>query len=138
MILKLVTAYGEAESGEDRAEFLAAFNADLETRLRDPSTHLSFVSATTPRDMKNILENLIDYDQANFQVLKTKNTSKLMLHVPQKFLRLSTEKRNAHLLELVGKEIANKNQKRTIMIFSHRTATAVFASKFLKENGRLF
>ncbi len=87
--------------------------------------------------MRNILENLIDYDKNSFQVLKTKNTSKLMLHVPQKFMRFSTSKRNTHLLELVDKELKNKKQQRTIMIFSHRSSTAMFVSKFLKENGYL-
>ena len=106
-------------------------------RLRDPSTQLVFVSATVPRDIKNILEGLIDCDAENFSVINTKTTNKLMCHVPQKFLRLSTEKRNNHMLELVRKELENRHQKRTIMIFSHRTSTAVFASKFLEENGKL-
>ena len=104
-------------------------------KLKDPSTQLLFVSATTPRDMKNILEDLIDSGEDNFKVLKTNTINKLMLHVPQKFLRLSTEKRNQNLLELVGKEMENKKQERTMMIFSHRTATAIYVSKFLKENG---
>ena len=103
-------------------------------KLKDPSTQLLFVSATTPRDMKNILEDLIDSGEDNFKVLKTNTINKLMLHVPQKFLRLSTEKRNQNLLELVGKEMENKKQERTMMIFSHRTATAIYVSKFLKEN----
>lgn len=103
--------------------------------LKDPSTQLVFVSATVPRDMQNILEDLVDCTAENFSVLNTKSTSKLMCHVPQKFLRLSTEKRNNHMLELVKREMDNKHQKRTLMIFSHRTSTAIFASKFLTENG---
>ena len=55
--------------------------------------------------------------------------------LPQKFLRLSTPKRNEHLIELIKKELNNKARKRVCMIFSHRTTTAAFVSKFLRENG---
>ena len=57
-----------------------------------------------------------------------------MFHVPQKFIRTNGTKRVDLLLELVRKELSKANGKRTIMIFSHRTSTAAFVSKLLKEN----
>lgn len=105
-------------------------------KFKEPCTQLSFVSATIPRDMKSILEDLVDIENdQNFATIYTRTRNRLMTHVPQKFMRFSTERRNQHLLDLVGKELKNKHQKRTIMIFSHRTSTAIFVNKFLKENG---
>ena len=100
----------------------------------DLSCQLAFVSATVPRDLANILKDLIDVNSEKTKHLTTNRTNRLLLTTPQKFFRLSNPKRNEHLIELLRKELANTARKRITMIFSHRTTTAVFLSKFLKEN----
>jgi ATP-dependent RNA helicase DDX28 len=98
----------------------------------DLNCQLAFVSASVPRDLKNILKDLIDFEKVKH--LTTNRTNRLLLVTPQRFFRMSADKRNAHLIELLQKELNNKACKRICMIFSHRTSTAVFVSKFLKEN----
>lgn len=105
---------------------------EFENKLKDPSAQLLFVSATIPRDMKNILENLIDCDR-ELKSINTNKTNRLMLHVPQKFIRTNGTKRPAQLLEIINKELS-KNPKRTMMVFTQKTKTACYAYKFLKEN----
>lgn len=103
-----------------------------EKNLFDLNCQLAFVSASVPRDLKNILKDLIDFEKVKH--LTTNRTNRLLLVTPQRFFRMSADKRNAHLIELLQKELNNKACKRICMIFSHRTSTAVFVSKFLKEN----
>lgn len=124
----------ELEEGNDESQRLDRHYIQMEKRLKEPCTQLLFTSATTPRDMKTILEDLINCD-VELKVINTNKTNRLMLHVPQKFIRINPSKRIDHLLELLKKELNKTNNKRTIMIFSHRTNTAVFVSRFLKENG---
>jgi len=101
--------------------------------LKDPSTQMLFVSATVPHDIKSILNSFLDYNR-EIQTITSNKINRLMFHVPQKFIRTNGTKRVDLLLELVRKELSKANGKRTIMIFSHRTSTAAFVSKLLKEN----
>jgi superfamily II DNA/RNA helicase len=110
-------------------------NLELNLKLRDPSAQLLLVSATIPRDMKKILEELINCD-TDLNKLATTKINKLMLHVPQKFIRTNADKRLKLLLEILNKEVGKEDSKpRAIMIFSHRTKTVEFISKYLEENG---
>ena len=104
-----------------------------EIRLMEPSTQLLFVSATVPRDIKNILEGLIDCE-SELKTINSNRSNRLMLHVTQRFLRLSADKRREHLLEMLKKELEHSITKRTFMIFTNRTTTAFYVYKFLGEN----
>ena len=103
--------------------------------LKDLSTQLIFVSATTPNDLKNHLHNLINPEMGDeitpIRQLKTPQSSRLMLHVPQKFLRSNGEKRRADFLQTIQRDI---QLNRTALIFSNRTNTAIYVHKFLLEN----
>ena len=92
----------EKEQNEDELMSAAARRMDfeLELKLRDPSTQLLFVSATIPRGMKDILEDLIDCD-TELKRIATSKVNRLMLHVPQKFFRTNGDKRLPLLLETV-------------------------------------
>jgi superfamily II DNA/RNA helicase len=120
----------EDQIGEDTS----IKNDALDLKLRDPSTQLLFVTATIPRGMKTLLENLIDCDN-DLKKITTNRINKLLLHVPQKFIRTNAETRLMLLIEIIKKELEKgNNSKRTVMIFSHRTKTVEFVSKYLKEN----
>jgi superfamily II DNA/RNA helicase len=92
------------------------------------NTQLLIVSATIPRDMKKILESILDVS-TELEVIKTSRVNKIMMHVPQHFIRLTNSKKTEHLLA-----IAKNNIHDSIMIFSNKTDTANFVHKFLKEN----
>ncbi|RNA13027.1 putative ATP-dependent RNA helicase DDX28 [Brachionus plicatilis] len=133
--LEPVMSHYEQESDPSELEALRRkqFNFDLQQNLKDPSVQLLFVSATVPRDLKNILIDLIDCE-SSLKSISTNKINRLMLHVPQKFIRTNGTKRSQQLLELIQKDLNNKNLKRTIMIFTYRAKTAVYVHKYLKEN----
>lgn len=101
--------YDEENHESIKSKLIKHFNLELETKLKDPSTQLLFVSATVPRDMKNILEDLIDCN-SDLKPISTNKTNRLMLHVPQKFIRTNGTKRPEQLLEIVKKNWKRKTQ----------------------------
>jgi ATP-dependent RNA helicase DDX28 len=103
--------------------------------LSTTTTQLIFTSATVPRDMRNILKDIINCEnEQELNSIQTERTNHVMTHITQKFIRTSAPERIELLLELVKDELANDKSVRTIMIFSHRTVTATFIWKLLKEN----
>lgn len=95
---------------------------------KEANTQLVFVSATIPRDMKSILQSVLDCS-TELDVINTANVNKLMLHVPQKFLRLVGKQRSEKLLEIL-----RNSPNDSTMIFSNKVTTATYVYKFLKEN----
>ncbi|CAF0710611.1 unnamed protein product [Brachionus calyciflorus] len=129
--IKKIDDYQEELEENSRRRY--ELSLEFEKKLKDPSTQLLFVSATIPRDMKNILEDLIDCDN-ELKSINTNKTNRLMLHVPQKFIRTNGTKRPELLLEIVKKELDKKNTQRTMMVFTQKTKTAEYVHKYLKEN----
>ena len=99
-----------------------------EGTLSDTNTQLLFVSATIPRDMKNILESILDVSN-ELETISTNRVNKIMMHVPQHFIRTKNTRKTEILLE-----IAKKNVNDSIMIFSNRSTTAAFVHRLLIEN----
>jgi superfamily II DNA/RNA helicase len=83
--------------------------------------------------MKEILEELINCE-TDLKRIATTKINRLMLHVPQKFIRTNAEKRMELLVETLRKDL-KADGKRTVMIFSHRTKTAEFVARYLEEQG---
>lgn len=121
---------GEEESNDEK---MIKFYLSLDERLRDPSVQLIFSSATVPSELRRFLENLVNME-TQMETIKTNKINRLMLHVPQKFIRTNGKKRPELLLELVKKELDRKHTQRTLMIFCYRSKTALYVAKYLKEN----
>ena len=98
------------------------------TLCKNSNTQILFVSATIPRDMKKILETVLDVS-TELEVISTNKINKIMLHVPQHFLRLLPSTKGEKLLEII-----KKNPRDSVMIFSNKKETAIFVYKFLLEN----
>jgi superfamily II DNA/RNA helicase len=105
----------------------------MEKKLIEPSTQLLLTSATIPRELKNILGNLVG-ENTHLKTISTNKINKIIFHVPQKFIRTNGVQRRDLLLEILRKELNHVSKKRTVMIFSHRIITAAFVHKFLIEN----
>ena len=105
----------------------------LDESLKDPSTQMMFASATVPHNLRRVLEQSFDWN-TQLRTIKTSRINRLMLHVPQKFIRTNGTKRPNQLLELVNREREKVNNSK-IMVFCYKTKTAQFVTMFLKENG---
>ena len=114
----------------DRLELNLKPPSEMEygTLNKNLNTQLLIVSATIPRDMKNILESILDVSN-ELEVIKTNRINRIMMHVPQHFFRLTNNKKTEQLLAITKASIRD-----SIMIFSNRTQTAVFVHRLLKEN----
>jgi superfamily II DNA/RNA helicase len=103
--------------------------------LKDLATQLIFVSATTPNDLRKYLHDLINPEMSDeitsIRQLKTPQSTRLMLHVPQKFIRSNGERRRADFLQTIQRDV---QLNRTVLIFSNRTNTSIYVNKFLNEN----
>ena len=132
--VELLLSHSNEENDSDKLEALRRdqFSISLEKKLKDPSVQLLFVSATVPRDLKNILNDLIN-SETSLNTISTSKINRLMLHVPQKFIRTNAARRTQQLIELIEKDLGKKNIQRTIMIFTYRTKTAIYVYKLLKE-----
>ena len=143
--LELSRRRPEADELAATSELKAVFETN---RLKEPSTQLVLVSATVPRDMNTILRGTIDA-QHELRRISTSGSNRLLLVTPQRFFRMSTPRRLAHLLDTLRQELgdgpsdaesAAKTKKATprrgsIMIFANDTNAAVYVSKALGENG---
>jgi superfamily II DNA/RNA helicase len=110
------------------------FYLKLDAKLKEPSTQLTFASATVPTKLKSSLENLINLE-TEMKTIRTSRINRLMLHIPQKFIRTNGLERPKLLLELLRKDLTRKNSQPTIMVFCYRTKTAHYVARYLKENG---
>jgi superfamily II DNA/RNA helicase len=106
-------------------------SGDEGARASGAGTQMVFVSATMPRDMKTILHDFVNFDR-ELNMVNTANVNKVMMHVPQTFMRLNGVLKVQKLTELVLADVKKNN---SVMIFSNTAATATFVHKLLQENG---
>ncbi|XP_013780020.1 probable ATP-dependent RNA helicase DDX28 isoform X2 [Limulus polyphemus] len=91
---------------------------------------LVLVGATLPQNVVDVFDRIIDVN--SLVNVSTNQLHRILPHVPQKFLRMSTPQKAGMLLELVK---ADFNKRRPVMIFSNKSPTCDWVSLFLNENG---
>jgi superfamily II DNA/RNA helicase len=127
----LTIFFRKIDIDESKSKKTIEFYLEMEEKLKDPSTQLVFASATIPLQLQTTLEGLIDW-QTQLKTIKTTRINRLMLHVPQKFIRTNGTKKPSQLLEIVQKDLKNKNS--AMMVFCYKSKTATYISKYLMEN----
>jgi len=93
-------------------------------------TSLSFVGATLPRDVQNILSGVVP--SSGITNITTDSVHKVMPHVPQKFLRLSADSKAVELLRLLK---ANVKKRIPTLVFCNKLDTVNFLGHTLDNNG---
>lgn len=100
----------EKDENTLKQERLQTSYAILDSQIKDPSTQLLFISATIPKNIRGTLENLINCE-SEFKIIKTSKVNRLMLHVPQKFIRTNGTQRVELLIDLVKNELSKKEKE---------------------------
>ncbi|KAI3381611.1 hypothetical protein SNEBB_004176 [Seison nebaliae] len=86
-----------------------------------------FCGATIPRDLENILQDILPYNE--LQRVYTDQVNRLLPNVRHEFYRLGSSKKSDFLLKFL-----KENNNRTILIFANETRTVSWCKKFLEEN----
>ncbi|XP_076305820.1 putative ATP-dependent RNA helicase Dbp21E2 isoform X1 [Tachypleus tridentatus] len=91
---------------------------------------LVLVGATIPKNVVDVFDRIIDVN--SLVNVSTHQLHRILPHVPQKFLRMSSPQKAGTLLKLAKADI---NKKHPVMIFSNTSPTCDWVSLFLNENG---
>lgn len=92
-------------------------------------TQISFVGATMPRDLENILADVVPTD--TIEMVTSSHLNRLMPHVHQKFMRVGTSQRPEQLLVLLKSNVARHVPT---IVFCNKSSTACFLAYFLNNN----
>ncbi|CAG0912815.1 unnamed protein product, partial [Notodromas monacha] len=103
------------------------FNTPMQAGI---NPRVCLVGATIPKTLDEIGDGLLPLSL--IERIISPNVHKIMPHVEQRFVRIAKKERAERLLETVKKAVS---EDESVLVFSAKSATADWASCFLKENG---
>ncbi|KAL3265906.1 hypothetical protein HHI36_010096, partial [Cryptolaemus montrouzieri] len=92
---------------------------------RVPQSRIVLISATLPKHLPDSLKPI----EPNLTQIISPEIHKPLLHISQKFLRLTRSGRVSHLLQII------KSSKEPFVVFTNRNETCNWLAMFLRESG---